>query len=234
MQLGIISDVHANLPALEAVLDDMPPVDTVVCLGDIVGYNPYPAACVDRVRAACDVIVQGNHDRDVREAADSGQNRQAIAGAKLARERLSDEQLTFLEGLPSQVVLSDRGLLAVHSHPTVPDRYVVPRNVDQLAGYLTEYDGVLLGHTHQQHAKEFDDGVVVNPGSVGQPRDGTTASYAVLDVSTLVVDLRRTDYDVWEVIQAIDDAGLPEETAARLLPDGVEYADRRSERPGPW
>jgi len=72
MQLGIISDVHANLPALDAVLDDMPPVDTLVCLGDIVGYNPYPAGCVERIRSECDVVIQGNHDRTIRTQKNTG------------------------------------------------------------------------------------------------------------------------------------------------------------------
>jgi len=136
--------------------------------------------------------------------------------------------------LPTQAVLSERGILAVHSHPTVTDRYVAPRNFSELTGYLAEYDGILLGHTHKQHAEQFDDGLIVNPGSVGQPRDGTQASYAVVDVPSLDVDLRRTAYDVWEVIQTTEEAGLPDATAARLLPDAVEHGRNRSERPGPW
>jgi predicted phosphodiesterase len=62
MRVGLISDIHANLPALEAVLDDMPPVDDIICVGDIVGYNPWPRECLERVRAVSSFVVQGNHD----------------------------------------------------------------------------------------------------------------------------------------------------------------------------
>lgn len=93
MKVGLISDVHANLPALEAVLEDVPAVDTLVCVGDIVGYNPWPAECVETVREECHVVGAGNHDRTVEHSFHYEANPMAEAGLELAKQELSDDQL---------------------------------------------------------------------------------------------------------------------------------------------
>lgn len=103
MRLGVISDVHANLPALEAVLEDMPDVDVLICLGDLVGYNPFPAECVDLVRKECDLVIQGNHDREVENPERYRGNKGAHAGLKLAREELSSQHIEYLQNLPERM-----------------------------------------------------------------------------------------------------------------------------------
>lgn len=233
MRLGLISDVHANLPALEAVLSDMPEsVDEVVCLGDVVGYNPYPVECLELVQEECDYVLQGNHDREISNPEVYRRNRQAYEGLKLAREELSDEDVQYLLELPEQTEIGDTGFLGVHSHPENVDEYVMPKDFPTVRPYLDDYDGVFLGHTHVQHEAVIDDRLILNPGSVGQSRDGNPqAGYAVVDTESLETDLRRTSYDIWKVVKEIERTGLPEATGERLLPSS---AGRSRDRNNPW
>lgn len=216
MKLGLISDIHANLPALEAVFEDMPAVEELVCAGDVVGYNPWPGDCVELVRERCSVTVQGNHDRNVSSPERYRHNEMAYAGLRYAREHLMPAQREWLAGLPRTATLPGNVLL-VHDHPTQQDRYVYPHSVPGLRTHIESYRGCVLGHSHVQFAETVDGRLVVNPGSVGQPRDGDPdAAYAVLDTDTLEVELRRIDYDVDRTRRAIADAGLPRETGIRL------------------
>ncbi|RAW45232.1 metallophosphoesterase [Halorubrum sp. 48-1-W] len=234
MKVGLLSDVHANLPALEAVLEDMPPVAEVVCAGDVVGYNPWPAECLARVREVSTATVRGNHDRTVETPERYRANLMAEAGLEHAKRELSSEGLTWLRSLPRATWFGDGRYHLVHSHPASEreDAYVYPgefpaldRHLDALAddaptdveGDRDDIDGLVLGHTHVQGARSVDGRLVVNPGSVGQPRDGDPdAAYAVLDVDAGEVDLRRVAYDVDRVAEAVEREGLPTRTAERL------------------
>ena len=217
MKVGLISDIHANLPALEAVLEDMPAVDRLVCAGDVVGYNPWPAECVELVREQCDIVVAGNHDRTVEYPVHYEANPMARAGLEFAKRELTDDQLEWLTDLSRRETVGEDFLL-VHDHPTIQDRYVYPAEFSNLRRYLDYYDGVVLGHTHIQHTATIDDRLLINPGSVGQPRDGDKrAAYAVLNVSEPSVDLRRVEYEIDRVITAVEEVELPIKTATRLL-----------------
>jgi putative phosphoesterase len=215
MRVGLVSDIHGNRVALEAVLEDMPAVDAVLCAGDVVGYNPWPAECVEWARGEDVPTVMGNHDRAVAGDAAFAFNSQAGAGVRYARERLDEDQLAWLGALPEQRRELDGRVRVVHGHPEDPDRYTYPEEFS--ASLLGEEDVLVLGHTHVQHHERFDAGVVVNPGSVGQPRDGDPrAAYAVLDLESLTVDERRVEYDVDRILTAVEEAGLPEEIGRRL------------------
>jgi predicted phosphodiesterase len=219
MKIGLLSDIHANLPALEAVLEDLPPVNTVVCAGDVVGYNPWPSECVERIRSVASVTVQGNHDRVVETPDRYAHNEMAHAGLKHADAELSAPQREWLRTRPERTDIAGGAYRLVHSHPDPAERdsYVYPRDFAGLRPYLDDHDGLVLGHTHVQHGATVDGRVIVNPGSVGQPRDGDPdAAYAVVDTDRNDVDLRRTAYDVDRVRRKIDAEGLPPETAKRL------------------
>lgn len=218
MRIALLSDVHGNRPALEAVLDDLPAVDAVVCAGDVVGYNPWPAECVDRVRDVADVVVQGNHDAAVEHPSRFQANQLAKAGVEFAAENLSEDQHRWLRELPVSETIADGSFLLVHSHPTIRGKYVFPAEFPTLRRHLDDYRGVVLGHTHIQHTALIDGRLLVNPGSVGQPRDSDSrAAYAVLDTDAHEVDCRRVEYDVDRVIDRVEAVGLPTEIGTRLL-----------------
>ncbi|WP_435117365.1 metallophosphoesterase family protein [Halolamina sp. C58] len=215
MQLGVISDVHGNLPALERVLDAMPSVDLLVCAGDVVGYNPWPAACVDAVRDRGIPTVQGNHDRAVASGDAVGFNGMAKAGVDHARDQLDAGAIGWLGALPTERRVADGRVKIVHGHPDDPDHYTYPREFtpDLLDGEAL----LIMGHTHVQHHAVFDEGIVLNPGSVGQPRDrDPDAAYAVVDLDDRSVEEHRVSYDVDRVVDAVEDAALPPEIGERL------------------
>lgn len=217
MTVGLISDIHANLPALEAVLDDMPPVESIVCAGDIVGYNAWPAECVEIVREVCDVVVEGNHDRTVDRPHRYAGNHMAEAGLEYAYDELTLEQLEWLDDLPRRASVATEYLL-VHDHPKHRDKYVHSHEFPRVRPYLDEYAGAILGHTHEQHKATIDNRLIVNPGSVGQPRDGDgAAAYAVLHPEERSAELHRVEYNINEVINRIEESPLPVKTGTRLL-----------------
>ncbi len=218
MKVGLISDIHGNRFALEAVLAAMPPVDALLCAGDVVGYNPWPGDCVDELRERAVPTVMGNHDAAVVEGTAFRFNEMARAGVEHARTQLSDDQLAWLADLPLERTACEGRLKVVHGHPDDPDRYTrytYPEDVS--AGLLGDEDVLVLGHTHIQGVERFAEGIVVNPGSVGQPRDGDPrAAYAVVDLAAMTVDTHRVDYDLEAVQDAVREAGLPDRIGSRL------------------
>ena len=219
MRVGLISDVHANRPALEAVLEDMPDVDAVVHAGDVVGYGPFPSAVIELFRENDVVSIQGNHDRGV--LGDFHDNFHEIpkSAALWTTDRLTDDELAYIESLPVERELYGGKVKVVHGAPDKPNTYTYPE--DFSADLLGEESVLVVGHTHVQAKSEFDAGVVVNPGSVGLPRDGDwRAGYAVLDVESATVDLRRVEYPKAETQAKVDEHGLPE-----ALIDGLEHGE---------
>ena len=224
MRVAVCSDLHANRPALEAVLDDCPPVDGWLCAGDVVGYGPHPGFCVDAMRDRDVPTVMGNHDRAVVTETGFSFNSSASDGVVYARRELTDDQRGWLEGLPTTLAAFDGRVAVVHGHPEDPDRYVYPalfagEDVEaarEVPG-AGDCEVLVMGHTHVQGHERTDEGVVLNPGSVGQPRDGDPrAAYSLLDLETLAVEERRVEYDVAAMVDAVRDAGLPEGSGTRL------------------
>jgi putative phosphoesterase len=232
MRLAVIADVHANHPALAAVLDDLPPVDALVCAGDIVGYGPHPAECVATLREwvtdhSVDLVaVQGNHDRAVVAGADIGDG-MAGAGVRHARAELDADAVAWLDSLPAVRTAFDGRLRVAHGHPEDPDRYVCPSLFDE--SLLADERVLVLGHTHVQASASFERAgwggserrLVLNPGSVGQPRDGDPdAAYATLTLdagaATPEATLHRVEYDIERTVEAVEAAGLPTAAGERL------------------
>ncbi|MFP8953423.1 metallophosphoesterase family protein [Natrialbaceae archaeon A-arb3/5] len=218
MKVGLISDIHGNRVALEAVLADMPPVDELVCAGDVVGYNPWPADCVDELRDREVPTVMGNHDAAVVGETPFRFNGMARAGVDHAKEELDEDQRAWLESLPAERLVCDGRVKLVHGHPDDPDRYTrytYPREFS--ARLLGDEDVLVLGHTHVQGVERFAEGIVLNPGSVGQPRDGDPrAGYAVVDVDAMTVETHRVEYDIDAVQEGVAAAGLPDGIGNRL------------------
>jgi putative phosphoesterase len=215
MRIGVCSDIHSNRVAFETVLEDMPDVDALVCAGDVVGYNPWPAECVEMVRERGIPTVMGNHDRAVAEGTTFRFNSMAKAGVDHASEHLSDEQRDWLAELPDARREFDGRVKIVHGHPDDPDHYTMPKEFSP--ALLGDEEVLVMGHTHVQHHEVYGEGIVMNPGSVGQPRDeDPRAAYAVLDLDDRSVEERRVEYDIDAVQEAVSDAGLPSRIGSRL------------------
>ena len=229
MKLAIISDIHSNLEALQAVLEviDERGVDAIYCLGDVVGYGADPAPCLELVRERCAGVVRGNHD----EAVGSEQGTRWLPkdgqeAARHNREQLDDEQLAYLADLPLR--LEADGCTFVHATPDEPtawkrlDRFLVAQQ--QFEHFDT--DLCFLGHTHVPAVMANRLGVLrvragnrylVNVGSVGQPRDhNPRACFAFFDTETVEHETVRVPYDVERASAKIEDAGLPSRLAERL------------------
>ena len=225
MKIAFISDIHSSKPALEKVLEQLENIDEIYCLGDIVGYNPWPEECINLVRDNCRYAVQGNHDRTVRTPYHYSGNIMAYKGLEYAKEKLPNELIQWLSDLPKQrqVTIDGVTFLLVHSHPFNQGEYISPSDFNSLHRQLEEnndtkkYDFVLFGHTHIQHTKAYDNVTLINPGSVGQPRDGDKrAAYAVYDTEEDELKLRRVKYNIREVVERISKVGLPKKTGERL------------------
>lgn len=235
MRVAIISDIHSNLEALEAVLEKIKGVDEIVCLGDIVGYGSDPNECIRLVKEHNMKCVMGNHDLATITGDVEWFNPHAARAILWTRRVISDENRKFLSTLGKKMKL-DLGFqtLAVHGSPMDPIwEYVMD---DHAARECFDAAGerlILLGHTHiacsfvldemiavntYQHGGELklDRRAILNPGAVGQPRDyNPQASFAILEEDRITV--HRIDYDVQKASQKILNAQLPSFLAQRLL-----------------
>ncbi len=225
MKVGLIADPHSNLSAFRAVLKDMPRVDKIICVGDLVGYGAEPNEVVELARSKGIVAVMGNHDYAAVTGDVGGLNPRAAEAAIWTSKNLSKENLEYLAKFPTHLELNlgKQKLYLVHGSPRDPlNEYLFPdvSNRD-LADAIKDVDAniVVLGHTHVPMKRMVMGKLVVNPGGVGQPRDRDfRAGYAVLTFGkTVVVEHRRVEYDIETTAKKIRAAGLPEELATRLF-----------------
>ncbi len=240
MRAAVVSDIHGNLEALEAVLADAERrgVDTWICLGDVVGYGADPDACLRRVRALGGVVLRGNHDAAVANVDEVLAYRgAALDGIVYAREKLSEDDVAYLAALP----LSWREhpvIAAAHASPCEPERWEYVIDEDSAARALEALDPHRIGLVGHSHVPTIaaDDGtmrrarrgetvaleperrrVIVNPGSVGQPRDGDPdAAWAIVEDDPWRVTFVRVPYDRETAARKIVEAGLPRVLAERL------------------
>ena len=236
----IVSDIHANLEALEAVLAEAQgKYDRILCCGDIVGYGADPDAVTAWARENVDVIIRGNHDKACAGIEDlEWFNPVARTSALWTMEHMSASNLEWLRGLP-QGPIEEGGLVLVHGSPLDEDEYVVSEiDVEQIVPYLQGRVWV-FGHSHLQggfmcHRNgvrrirrslatsetlhlDRDQSWLINPGSVGQPRDGDPrAAWILWDSDEHLVTFCRTVYDFRAAQTKILDAGLPDVLALRL------------------
>lgn len=230
MRLAVISDIHSNLEALQAALDAIHArgVDAIYCLGDIVGYGADPEACVELVRTHCAGTVLGNHDAAVALEGDhlGYLPRDGQEAAMHNRDQLSDDHLAYLAGLP--LTLVEAGCTFVHASPEEPaawQRLDAPLAA-QRQFQCFDTDVCFVGHTHIPGVMSNRLGVLrvrpghrflINPGSVGQPRDqNPRLGLAFYDTDAVTCDLVRLPYDVERAAAKIVAAGLPARLASRL------------------
>ena len=237
MRYGILADIHSNLPAFQAVLDDLEErggVDEIWCLGDIVGYGPDPSECISLLRQYAHLSVAGNHDwASIGKVDVSDFNPDAAAACRWTAGQLTEEDAAYLEGLPLTVRRGE--FTIVHGSPREPIwEYVVSARtaLPNFDSFDTKY--CLIGHSHlplvfehsggtcvlqplPRELKLADNRLIINPGGVGQPRDGDpSASYAVYDENEMAVYHYRVVYDVEATQERMLRQGLPEFLVARL------------------
>jgi len=238
MRIAVLSDIHSNLVALDAVLGSLGTVDAVWHLGDMVGYGPEPDGVVERLRAVGAIGVKGNHD----DAACGGESIErftpdARTAAEWTRSHMSAQTRAYLIALPERLELQSGDFTLVHGSPREPlfeylDNAAAAR--DNLTALTTAY--CLVGHTHVPLIIREENGLIrarlvesdsriglderstfLNPGSVGQPRDGDPrASYMLIDMDAALVTWHRVEYDLGATQEAILAAGLPPDLARRL------------------
>lgn len=218
MKVLIFSDIHANWAALRAVLAAEPDADKILCLGDLVAYGPQPVECVQWAmnNASAAWVLQGNHDRGVAKNEDPRcsppYRHLATVTHEFSRRMLSEKMRAFLgnsEPLLS-VEIDGTRCAAYHAAPSDPLYRYLRANATEQIGLELEIAGhpdfLFFGHTHWPMNRRFGKTLVVNPGSVGQPKDGDTgAAYAIWQNGE--VELRRAAYDVEETVEAL--AGTP-------------------------
>ncbi|MGH9515841.1 MAG: metallophosphoesterase family protein [Terriglobales bacterium] len=247
MRLLLLSDIHSNLEALEACLAAAPPTDKAVNLGDIVGYGANPNEVTERARAMAGIFVRGNHDKVVAgiDTVESF-NPIAGVAAIWNREQLSSERLSWLHDLPKGPIAMDElgGVQYVHGAPDDEDRYVLTPE-DAASQLIKPRAGItFFGHTHIQGAFQLHGDIVrsihpayetvakqetwdlplkeglhymINPGSIGQPRDGDwRAAFAIFDSVQQVVTFFRVPYELRSAQEKIFAAHLPARLATRL------------------
>lgn len=245
MRVAILADVHANLAALEAVLEaiERERPDRVLCLGDVVGYNAEPEACIRLVRERCDAVVVGNHDRAAAgDPAGMGTNSAARQALAWTGARLDDDTRRWLLALPNHRV-DESGVVMAHGcylNDAYYTGYATSTMLEANLRAVADRAGwprlASCGHTHTPMCGWLDDegvhepdvsspvrwpeeaaAVLVNPGAVGQPRDGDPrAAFALVDTDARRFRVERVAYDVERTAAANARAGLPASLSDRL------------------
>lgn len=238
MRYGLISDIHGNLEALEAVLKEIDKfsVDEVLCLGDIIGYGPDPDRCVELVRKRAKTVLAGNHDHAPIGLVDvSYFNAYAKRAVEWTAAKISLETREFLESCPLTQKFDD--FTIVHSTPSNPAAWEYILSIDDAIENFPFFDtrACFIGHSHVPViiSKSDEDKIqvkratvmtleekfkyIINIGSVGQPRDlDARAAFAVYDTGAHKYELHRINYDIGKVQRKILERGLPQFLAERL------------------
>jgi predicted phosphodiesterase len=239
MRIGVVSDIHANLEALDAVFDALnrEAPDVLVCLGDFVGYGPDPNACVELLAPRLRAAVVGNHDLAALGTRPTDDfNLYAQAAIVWTQRALTDGARAYLSLLPPTEELE--GLLLVHGSPRQPvEEYVLDTRTARASFAAVPFSVALIGHTHQPavfietKSRVIGQGLlpevplplhqerryIINVGSVGQPRDGDPrAAYVTLDTDRRTATLSRVPYPIEETQRKMESAGMPVPLIERL------------------
>ncbi len=217
MKLLLIADIHANYEALQTVLKV--PHDRVICLGDIVDYGPDPDKCIDLLRKEKIPTIRGNHDNAVAFKVDCQcgykYKHLSVATREYTWGILDDSRMEYLQKLPlvHREEIDGKRLFITHASPRSIYEYIKPETPDEdiqamLAEPMEPIDAefLVVGHSHIPLVRKLGDMTIINPGSVGQPRDGDTrAGCAVFDTETGEVELLRLEYDIEAVCKKIEE-----------------------------
>lgn len=240
MRIGIISDIHSNREALEAVLAELKNVEQIFCLGDIIGYGADPVFCIEKMKEIDCISIKGNHEGGLTRELDlqnfSDDARQSLYWTK---EQINDQDFQYLRDLPKKFDI-DKNILGVHGSPRQPLwEYILDQQTAEEIFSKFDFKAYFVGHSHiagyftfhreNKTINYFDalagteffldenHSYIINCGSIGQPRDGNPqACYAIFDSETRFVSIKRISYHIEAAQNKIREANLPSFLADRL------------------
>jgi len=229
-KIAIISDIHGNLLALETVLKDISKrrnVEEILCLGDVVGYYPYPNECIDLVRENCSITIMGNHEAGVLGVEPAYYfNTVAYTMIIWTKKKLTEKNADWIASLPKRRIIErkNKSIYLVHGSPFKPFDYFdyvdnnYYRKQLEKAFEKTMTDVITVGHTHiPVIVKHNKNKLFINPGSVGQPRNGIPgAYYALFNPGTLKAEIIRLDYDFKPLQEKMKELEMPKILIERL------------------
>ena len=237
MRIGLITDIHSNLQALDAALSFLrgQDIETILCAGDLVCYGANPIEVLRRLQESHIPAVKGNYDEAVALDLPTASRRPSSpqneplkkAALQWTQDIVSDQERNYLSNLPwrSSHRFAGNWVHVLHAGLDYLDEWVAPDHPNSLERIAAAYPGdiVVLGHTHLQFAEAVNATLLVNPGAIGRSLDGDPrTAFAILDVATREVEFHRIEYAIDETVQAIEQSTMPDEIA--LL---IKHAARR-------
>lgn len=220
----VISDIHSNYTALKTVLDEAEPIDAVLFAGDIAGFGPHPNRCIETIRGLNVKSVRGNHDQGIILDDYSGLPEEVGRADAINREIITQNNLDWLKIQPMTVELMVNGvsITLIHANPVTPLRGYM--QADEIGHRMDEFhrltgvDLLILGHTHRPYIQRTENFTVINPGSVGLPRDEARTSFMTLEVNDGEFEITHTrlHYDYDANADAMDRLGLPKKYVKRM------------------
>jgi putative phosphoesterase len=238
-RIAVFSDVHSNYPALESVLHDIENkgISETFCLGDLVGYGPYPNEVIEEIRKKSIPTLQGNYDEGVGNDRDScgcayiteEEKESGAISLEWTKKRTTRENKNFLKQLPfkSEVEIEGKKILLVHGSPRRNNEYLYEGRPESTLIRMIQpldIDVMLMGHTHKPYHRVVNGVHLVNDGSVGKPKDGDPrASYVVLNIDEKVhAEFQKVNYPIRKVTSKMKEEGLPKYLIHALMHAGRE------------
>ncbi|SHJ71834.1 phosphoesterase, MJ0936 family [Anaerobranca californiensis DSM 14826] len=233
MKIAVISDIHSNIEALNSVLNKIQEENCqqIICLGDLVGYGPHPNEVIERIKGLNIPTILGNYDEAVGfylpscgcKIDNEWQKKQSENSLKWTQNHTSEINKKWLRGLPEELFVEYNGkkIYATHGSPNAINEYIYESEVEKIKEVLEniDVDIILLGHTHFPYIKKYKDKLILNPGSVGKPKDGDNrGSFAQIQFENgqVTVQIIRVSYDIDKVVADINKTSLLKEFGLML------------------
>jgi len=215
MKICFLSDIHGNYDALKKCVKEAKKLNVkkFICLGDYVGYYYQPDKCIDLLLSLKAECIKGNHENIFLDIIKNKQKKNFYIskygnGIKIALEKLKKKHINFIKNLPStkKITLSGKKIFLCHGSPWNIDQYIYPNKFGKFKKKFKNlnYDIILLGHTHIQMIKKINSKLILNPGSVGQPRDGgSSAKWLMVDLKNSKYEFKKTKFNHKNIIKQV-------------------------------
>lgn len=237
MKFAVIADIHANIAALDAALDDIQKrgIEKIYCVGDLVGYAPFPNEVISRLKSLAIPTLMGNYDEAIAYfkptcGCDYPNEKSALIGSQSilwTKEHTSEESKAYLKSLPKDITLNikEKTFLFVHGSPRLINEYLFEDTSEEVLEELfaaRQIDVLICGHTHLPYHRIYNGKHIINAGSIGKPKHGDPqGTYVIVDVKgSVTVEIIKFSYNYEQTAQAIESSKLPNELAQMLRTGG--------------